>query len=90
MGAAVLLVNAIVGENGYLAILEAQRTEATLTRSVATLRLENQRLQEERRRLETDPATLEEIIRDELGFIRPGETTIIVKDAAPIPDSPPR
>jgi len=89
-GLTVLLVNAIVGENGYFATLRLKRTDADLTATLAHVRLENRRLQDERQRLETDPQTLEQAIREELGYIRPGETTVIVHDTPAIPPVPPR
>jgi len=89
-GAAMLLVNAIVGENGYLATMRARRTETTLTRAITSVRLENRRLQDERQRLDHDPATLEETIRGELGYIRPGETAVVVRDTPAVPPTPPR
>jgi cell division protein FtsB len=89
-GLTALLVNAIVGENGYLATLRLEQTEADLTATLARVRLENRELQDERRRLETDPQTLEEVIREELGYIRPGETAVIVHDTPAIPPVPPR
>jgi cell division protein FtsB len=78
-----MLVNAVVGESGYLSTVEAAREEATLRAAVAQLRLENQRLQEQGRRLTSDPAAVEEAARQDLGMIRPGETLIVVKDAVP-------
>ena len=89
-GLTILLVNAIVGENGYLATLQLRRTEADLTATLARVRLENRRLQDERQRLETDPQTLEQAIREELGYIRPGETTVIVHDTPAMPPVPPQ
>jgi cell division protein FtsB len=77
----VLLVNAFVGESGYLANLQAQRDEAALRASVARLRYENQSLQEQSRRLREDPTAIEEAARRDLGMIRPGETLIILRDA---------
>ena len=77
----VLLVNALVGENGYLATIRARSEHAELESSLAALRLQNQRLQEERKRLETDPAALEEAARRSLNLVRPGETLVIVRDA---------
>lgn len=84
-----LLVNALVGENGYLARLQAEREEAALTSALARLRIENRELQEERRRLQSDPAAVEETARRMLGMIRPGETVIIVRDLPPIPSDTP-
>jgi len=76
-----LLVNALVGENGYLATLRLKRTEAALAHSVALLRIENQQLKDERERLESDQDAIERTIRERLGFIRPGEVTVVVHDA---------
>lgn len=73
----VLLVNSIVGENGYLTTLRQQSERAALEGVVARLRIENRRLQEEGRRLRHDAAALEEAARQSLGLIRPGETLII-------------
>jgi cell division protein FtsB len=89
-GLTILLVNAIVGENGYLATLQLRRTEADLTATLAHVRLENRDLQDERERLETDPQTLEQAIREELGYIRPGEATVIVHDTPALSAAPPR
>ncbi len=84
----VLMVNALVGENGYLATLRAQREHEALTQALAALQAENQRLSDEAHRLKTDPAALEEAARRELGLIRPGETLVIVKDARPARPAP--
>ena len=88
-GALVLLVNAIVGENGYLATLRMRRTEVALQHALADLRLENQHLRQERARLESDPDAIERTIREELGYIRPGEVTVVVHDTPlAAPDAP--
>lgn len=76
-----LLVNAVVGENGYLATVRAAREEAALRATVAQFRLENQHLQAEGRRLQTDPDAVEEVARRELGMVRSGETMIVIRDA---------
>ena len=78
-----LLVNSIVGENGYLANVRHRAEQAQLEAVVGRLRLENQRLQQERRRLVEDPSALEETARAKLGLIRPGETLLIVQPLAP-------
>jgi cell division protein FtsB len=84
----VLLVNAIVGENGYLATLRYRSEHAALEASVARLRYENQRLQQESRRLLNDPAALEETARETLGMVRPGETLLIYRPVRPAPPAP--
>ena len=83
----ILLVNAIVGENGYLATLRLKAEEASLAASVAALRRENQQLQQDAKRLRHDPAALEETARGELGLIRPGETLVVIRDATSEPGS---
>lgn len=88
-GLVFLLVNAIVGENGYLATVQLRRTEAALAASVASVRIENQRLRDERIRLESDPDTIERTIRERLGYIRPGEVTVVVHDAPALTPVPP-
>lgn len=79
----VLLVNSLIGENGYLAAARARREHGRLLSALAQLRIENQQLQHESQRLRHEPAALEETARRELGLIKPGETMIIIRDAAP-------
>jgi len=85
----VLAVNAIVGDNGYLATVRYRAEQAGLAAAVARLRFENQHLQQERQRLTKDPAALEEAARRSLGLIRPGETLLIVRPATPPASVPP-
>jgi cell division protein FtsB len=77
---AVVLVDAVVGEKGLLAMLKARRQYSALEQSLAHARTENARLREEARRLREDPSAVEEIARRELGLIKPGEKLFIVKD----------
>ena len=79
----VLVVDALVGEKGLLAMLQARQQYRSLEESLAGLRSENARLREEGRRLREDPAAVEELARRELGLIKPGEKLFIVKDVAP-------
>ena len=82
-GAAILIVNAVVGENGYLATLRARQEQARVRAEVARLRQDNQQLQELARRLKVDPIAQEEAARRQFGLIRPGETLVILRDAKP-------
>ena len=75
-----MMVNALVGENGYLATLQARSEQARLADSVARMRIKNQEMQDEIHRLRTDPKALEEAARRELNMIKKGETMVIVKD----------
>lgn len=76
----VIVVDAIAGEKGLLALLEARREYAVLERSLERARAENAELRETARRLREDPAAIEEAARRELGLIKPGEVLFIVKD----------
>ncbi len=87
-GAFVLLVNALVGDNGYLATWRASREYASVLESLERVRTENARLQQQIQRINEDPAALEEAARRDLNLIRPGETLVIIKDAKPAPAAP--
>lgn len=76
----VLMVNALVGEKGYLATLQARQAQERAEASLHRLRAENARLQHEADRLRRDPEMLEAVAREELGLIRPGETLITLRD----------
>jgi cell division protein FtsB len=73
--AAVLIVDALVGERGLVA--------DELTDRVARMRRENGALRETARRLREDAGTIESEARDTLGLIRPGEVLVVVKDVKP-------
>jgi cell division protein FtsB len=79
----VILVDALVGDRGLVAMLRARREHDELTGAIARQRAENARLRQEARQLREDPSTIEEIARRELGLIRPGEKVFIITDAAP-------
>jgi cell division protein FtsB len=84
---AVIVVDAIVGDQGLLAMLRARRESAELAAAIERQRTENERLRDEVRRLTEDPAAIEEVARRELGLIRPGEKVFIIKDRTP-PSAP--
>ena len=79
----VLIVDALVGEKGLLAMMQARAQHAALEQSLAAVRTDNARLREEARRLREDPDAIEDLARSELGLIRPGEKLFIIKDIAP-------
>ena len=81
--ACVLVIDALVGDKGLLAIIQARKEYNQLATEIARARSENARLREEARRLREDPAAIEEIARRELGLIKPGEILFIVKDVPP-------
>jgi cell division protein FtsB len=81
--AAVVMVDAVVGDRGLLAMLRARHHYDELESSISRQRAENERLREQVRRLREDPDAIEEIARRELGLIRRGEKVFIVKDLKP-------
>ncbi len=76
----VIVVDAIAGEKGLLALLQARREYAALERSLERARTENAGLREQARRLREDPNAVEEQARRELGLIKPGEMVFFIKD----------
>ncbi len=81
--AVAVLVDAVVGERGLLAMLRAREQLEAETASLEQQRAENVRLRETADRLTDDPAAIEELAREELGLMRPGEKLFIVKDLKP-------
>jgi len=77
-----LLVNAVVGDGGYLATVRASREAGELASEVAALRFENQHLLAQSKRLQDDPAAIEEAARRDLSMLKPGEALIVIRDAA--------
>lgn len=79
----VLLLNALVGDRGLMETLRARREHQELVTTIERLRAEKARLQEEARRLQSDPATIEALARQELGLVKPGELLFIIRDSRP-------
>lgn len=76
----VLMVNALFGERGYLATIQARQAQERLEAGLHAIRVENANLAEDARRIKQDPQALEEAARRDLGLIRPGETLITIRD----------
>ena len=79
----VLVIDAIVGEKGLLALLKARRDFNAVEHALQRSRQENAELRETARRLREDPTAIEEIARRELGLIKPGEKVFIIRDVQP-------
>ena len=79
----VLVIDALVGDKGLLAMIQARQEFRNLEQSLADVRAENARLRDEARRLREDPSAVEDLARRELGLIKPGEQLFIIKDVAP-------
>ncbi len=85
---AVLVLNAVFGDKGVLAMMRARRDYNQLSAEVERARVRNRDLAEQVRRLKEDPATIEDLARRELGFVRPGEKLFIITDVPPATPSP--
>ena len=79
----VIVVDALVGEKGLLAMRKARQDYRALESSLSASKTENARLREEARRLREDPRAVEDLARRELGLIKPGERLFILKDIDP-------
>ena len=73
-----LVGNVIIGERGLVSMVRATDEFEKLSDVVAELRVENQLLREEMRRLRDEPGTIEELARGELGLIQSGEKLFII------------
>jgi cell division protein FtsB len=85
--AAVIAIDALVGDRGFLATARARREHEQLAAAIAERRAENAELGETIRRLSEDQAAIEEVARRELGLLRPGERVFVLREGAP--PSPP-
>jgi cell division protein FtsB len=81
--AAAIIVDAVVGERGLLATWRASDEYGAAVAALEQQRADNARLRDEVRRLNDDPAAIEELARGDLGLMRPGEKVFIVKDLKP-------
>ena len=78
--AVVLLVDALVGEEGLMDRLRARDELAKATAELEAMKRLNAAMREEKRRLNEDPTMIEALARQQLGLIRAGEMLFIVKD----------
>lgn len=81
--ASLIVVDALVGDRGLLAMLRARHEYDQLASVIDRERAENAQLRDEARRLRDDPSAIEEVARRELGLIKPGEKVFIIKTLPP-------
>jgi len=77
----VLFVHDVFGNHGYLVMRHKQQEIQKVKVELDRLDKENAGLEEDRKNLKSDPATIEKIAREEFGQSRPGE--IVIKLPAP-------
>lgn len=78
--ACLLSINALIGERGLAETLRIRTQLQEMTAEIVRLRHENATLADYARRLATDPRTIENIARGELGLIREGEILVVLRD----------
>jgi cell division protein FtsB len=71
-----------VDPRGWRHSLKLNDEVLALTAKNAAVSQENQRLSREARALKTNPVAMERAVRDELGFIHPGEMVLQLRPAA--------
>ncbi len=85
--AAIMLVDAIVGDQGVVALGRAREEFGRMNEQVRRLKAENDQMRKQNLRLREDRGALEEAARRDLGLMKPGEKVFIIKDL-PSPSHP--
>jgi cell division protein FtsB len=78
--ALVLALDALVGDRGVFAVMQARREYTEAESALLNARAQNARLRDEVNRLQEDSTAIEELARRNLLLVKPGETLFIVKD----------
>ena len=73
-----LLLFLFFGEYGLLHLSHLRQERDQIEARMHLLREENRLLRMETQRLRNDPAYLEQVIRDEMGFVAPDELVFVV------------
>jgi cell division protein FtsB len=84
---AVLVVNAVAGERGYLELKRLEQQHADAAARLAARRAENAALQTAIQRMRNDPAAIEEAVRRQLGYAKSGELVFTVREPRPRPQA---
>jgi cell division protein FtsB len=82
-GSAILVVDALVGEGGYLAKLRGHNEQAALQAQLDQVKDENVRLRDLAYRLREDRNTIETTARHDLQLLAPGEIMVEVRGEKP-------
>jgi cell division protein FtsB len=78
--AAIMLIDALVGDQGAVALSRARQEYRRMAAQVERLKSENALRQQQNQRLREDQGALEEAARRDLGLMKPGEKVFIIKD----------
>jgi len=74
--AALAVAGLAVGINGTMRVLAMQRELAALEADIARLHAQARVLTEKVERMRTDPLYIEKLAREDLGYVREGETVL--------------
>jgi cell division protein FtsB len=66
----------VYGSSGLVRVWQMQKEVEALEREIVTLRAAMQEMARNVDALRSDPAALEKLAREELGFVRPGEKVL--------------
>jgi cell division protein FtsB len=78
-GAVVVLIAlglALYGSSSLVRLLQMRAEMEAMEKDVATLRQQTEQLSATVQRLRTDPSFVEKLAREDLGFVREGETVL--------------
>jgi len=75
-----VLMHTIFGPYGYLSMRRSQKEIEQLRKDIDQLDQENVQLSGEIRALQTDPAAIEKVAREDMGLARPGEMIFRLPD----------
>lgn len=79
-----VLLDSLFGERGIVEMMKKRQEGRALQQEVEKLRSDNERLLVEIDKLKNDPATIEDVARRELGWIKPGEKVFTIRDLPPV------
>jgi cell division protein FtsB len=78
-----LILNALIGERGFVERRRAQSQSAAISAEVSAIRHENAGLRRRVAQLTSDPLAIEHVARAELGLVKRGEVLVLVRDVRP-------
>ena len=85
----VVMVDALVGEKGLVARMRARAELQKQYAAVEALKQDNMRLSDQAEGLRDDPAAIEAVAREDLGWIRDDELLFILREAKSARDAKP-
>jgi cell division protein FtsB len=81
--ASALVLDALIGDSGLVAIRRASHERRALVESLGMLRAENAALRHEAERLQSEPRAIETVARQELGLALSGELVVFLRTPEP-------